>query len=50
MAVLINDHQYESCPNKLPLFVEKVVFEALAAVGRVLGYKALYPKYSRLEP
>mgnify|MGYP000082402295 CR=1 FL=1 len=46
MAVLINEHLNEGHLTKPPLFVQKVLFGALAVVGRLLGYKAHYPKYS----
>ncbi len=50
LAVLINEHKDEgSYLTKPPLPVQKVMFGALAPVGRLLGYKAHYPKYSGLE-
>ncbi len=49
MAVLINEHWNEGYLTKPPLLVQKVLFGALAPVGRLLGYKAHYPKYSGLE-
>jgi hypothetical protein len=46
---LINEHWNEAYLTKPPLLVQKVMFGALAPVGRLLGYKAHYPKYSGLE-
>lgn len=50
MAVLFNDHWNEGHLTKPPLFVQKAMFGALAPVGRLLGYKAHYPRYSGWEP
>ena len=50
MAVLFNEHFDECHLTKPPLLVQKVMFGALAPVGRLLGYKARYPKYSGWEP
>ncbi len=50
MAVLVNEHWNEGYLTKPPLLVQKVLFGALAPVGRLLGYKAHYPKYSGWEP
>jgi len=51
LAVLINEHWNEGYLTKPPLLVQKVMFGALAPVGRLLGYKAHYSKYSSLvEP
>jgi quercetin dioxygenase-like cupin family protein len=50
MAVLINEHFDEGHLTKPPLPVQKAVFGALAPVGRLLGYKAHYPRYSGWEP
>jgi mannose-6-phosphate isomerase-like protein (cupin superfamily) len=51
MAVLLNEHKdEETYLTKPPLFVQKVMFGVLAPVGRLLGYKAHYPKYSGWEP
>ncbi len=50
LAVLIDEHKDEGTYlTKPPLLVQKVMFGALAPVGRLLGYKAHYPKYSGLE-
>ncbi len=50
MAVLIDEHKDEgSYLTKPPLLVQEVVFGVLSPVGRLLGYKAHYPKYSGLE-
>lgn len=49
MAVLFNEHFNEGHLTKPPLFVQKAMFGVLAPVGRLLGYKAHYPKYSGLE-
>lgn len=49
MAVLFNEHFNEGHLTKPPLLVQKVMFGALAPVGRLLGYKAHYPKYSGWE-
>jgi quercetin dioxygenase-like cupin family protein len=50
LAVLIDEHRDEgSYLTKPPLFVQKVMFGVLAPVGRLLGYKAHYPKFSGLE-
>jgi quercetin dioxygenase-like cupin family protein len=50
MAVLFNEHWDEGHLSKPPLLVQKVMFGVLAPVGRLLGYKAYYPKYSGWEP
>ena len=51
MAVLIDEHKDEGTYlTKPPPFVQKVMFGVLAPVGRLLGYKAHYPKYSGWEP
>jgi quercetin dioxygenase-like cupin family protein len=50
MAVLFNEHWNEGHLTKPPLLVQKIMFGALAPVGRLLGYKAHYPKYSGWEP
>ncbi len=50
MAVLFNEHFEEGQLTKPPLLVQKVMFGMLAPVGRLLGYKAHYPKYSGWEP
>jgi hypothetical protein len=47
---LVNEHWNEGYLTKPPLLVQKVMFGALAPVGRLLGYKAHYPKYSGWEP
>jgi quercetin dioxygenase-like cupin family protein len=50
MAVLVDEHKDEgSYLTKPPLLVQRVVFGVLAPLGRLLGYKAHYPKYSGLE-
>jgi quercetin dioxygenase-like cupin family protein len=50
MAVLVDEHKDEgSYLTKPPLLVQKVVFGVLAPLGRLLGYRAHYPKYSGLE-
>jgi hypothetical protein len=49
LAVLFNEHWNEGYLTKPPLLVQKVMFGALAPVGRLLGYKAHYLKYSGLE-
>ena len=47
---MIDEHKDEgSYLTKPPLLVQKVMFGVLAPVGRLLGYKAHYPKYSGLE-
>ncbi len=50
LAVLVNEHWNEGYLTKPPLLVQKVMFGVLAPVGRLLGYKAHYPKYSGWEP
>lgn len=50
LAVLVNEHWDEGYLTKPPLLVQKVMFGVLAPVGRLLGYKAHYPKYSGSEP
>jgi hypothetical protein len=50
MAVLFNEHWNEGHLTKPPLLVQKIMFGALAPVGRLLGYNAHYPKYSGWEP
>ena len=49
LAVLINEHFDEGHLTRPPLMVQKVMFGALAPVGRLLGYRAHYPKYSGWE-
>ena len=50
LAVLIDEHKDEGTYlTKPPLLAQKVMFGVLAPVGRLLGYKAHYPKYSGLE-
>jgi hypothetical protein len=50
LAALIDEHKDEgSYLTKPPRFVQEVMFGVLAPVGRLLGYKAYYPKYSGLE-
>jgi len=49
MAVLVDEHWDEGHLTRPPLLVQKMMFKALAPVGRRLGYKAHYPKYSSLE-
>jgi quercetin dioxygenase-like cupin family protein len=36
--------------TKPPLLVQRLLFAALAAIARALGYKGSYPKYSGPEP
>ena len=50
MAVLFNEHFNEGRLTKPPLLVQKALFGVLAPVGRLIGYKAHYPKYSGWEP
>jgi quercetin dioxygenase-like cupin family protein len=50
LAVLINEHFDEGHLTKPPLLVQKVMFGVLAPVGRLLGYRAHYPKYHGWEP
>ena len=50
MAVLFDEHWDEGYLTKPPLFVQKAMFGVLAPVGKLLGYKAHYPKYSGWEP
>jgi hypothetical protein len=50
MEVLFNEHLNEGHLTKPPLLVQKVMFGVLAPVGRLLGYKAHYPKYSGRGP
>jgi quercetin dioxygenase-like cupin family protein len=50
LAVLVNEHWNEGYLTKPQLLVQKVMFGALAPVGRLLGYKVHYPKYSDWEP
>jgi len=50
LAVLFNEHFTEGHLTKPPLLLQKVMFGVLAPVGRLLGYKAHYPKYSGWEP
>jgi hypothetical protein len=45
-ALLFHDYEEEIYLSQPPLFVQRMIFGALAAVGRLLGYKAEYP-YSR---
>lgn len=46
MAVLINEHFDEGHLTRPPLPVQKIMFGTLAPLGRLLGYRAHYPKYS----
>ena len=36
--------------TKPPLWVQRLLFGALAQVARVLGYKGSYPEYLEREP
>jgi quercetin dioxygenase-like cupin family protein len=49
MATLFNEHWNEGYLTKPPLLVQRIMFGMLAPLGRLLGYKAHYPKYSGLE-
>ncbi len=49
LAVLFNEHLNEGHLTKPPLFVQKVMFGVLAVVGRLLRYKAHYPRYGDPE-
>ena len=49
MAVLIDEHWDEGYLTKPPLFAQKAMFKALVPIGKLLGYKAHYPKYGGLE-
>ena len=51
LAVLTDEHKDEGTYlTKPPLLVQKVMFGVLAPVGRLLGYRAHYSKYSGWEP
>jgi quercetin dioxygenase-like cupin family protein len=50
MAVLFDEHWDEGYLTKPPLFVQKAMFGVLVPLGKLLGYKAHYPKYSGWEP
>jgi hypothetical protein len=47
---LIHEHWNEGHLTKSPLFVQEATFGVLVPVGKLLGYKAHYPKYSGWEP
>ena len=42
-ALLFHDYEDEIYLARPPLFVQRAIFGALAAVGRLLGYRAEYP-------
>jgi hypothetical protein len=50
MAALFNEHFNEGHLTRPPLLVQRATFGVLAPVGRLLGYRAHYPKYSGWEP
>ncbi len=50
LAVLVNEHWNEGYLTQPPLLVQMAMFGVLAPVGRLLRYKAHYPKYSGWEP
>ena len=49
MAVLVDEHWDEGHLTKPPPVVQNVMLKALVPVGKLLGYKAHYPKYSGLD-
>lgn len=46
LAVLMREYEDELQLARPPLRAQKVLFGPLAAVGRLLGYRGWYPKYS----
>ncbi len=49
VAVIAQEYEHEFCLAQPPLIVQKVVFGILAPLGRLLGYRGSYPKYSHSE-
>ena len=47
-ALLLHDYEEEIYLAQPPLFVQRIIFGSLAAVGRLLGYRAEYP-YSNVK-
>lgn len=43
LALLVHDYEEEIFLARPPLFARRAIFGALAAVGRLLGYRAEYP-------
>jgi hypothetical protein len=39
-------YEYENYLPRIPIPVQKVLFRVLPFVGRLLGYRASYPRYS----
>ena len=46
LAVLMREYKDELHLARPPLMAQKALFTPLAAVGRLLGYRGWYPKYS----
>lgn len=46
LALLAREYEDEVYLARPPLFVQRVLFGLLASIGKLLGYKARYPKYS----
>ncbi len=46
LAVIAREYRREFVPARPPLPVQRVVFGLLAAVGRLLGYRGRYARYS----
>lgn len=45
-AVLFDAYRDEIAPASPPLPVQRILFRVLAPVGRLLGFRAIYPEYS----
>jgi hypothetical protein len=46
LAVLIHEYEDELRLARPPFLVQKALFWPLAALGRLLGYRGWYPRYS----
>ena len=45
-AVMLEEYEDEYCLVRPPLPVQKALLAVLAPIGRLLGYRAQYPRYS----
>jgi quercetin dioxygenase-like cupin family protein len=50
LGVMFNEYQDEIYLAALPIAVQKVLWALLGNIGKLLGYKARYPRYSGPEP
>lgn len=50
LALVLREHEDEIYFTRPPLFAQRIVFGAMAAVARLLGYRAEYPySYGRQD-